>query len=149
MPAPNARGFTLLELLITLAIAVAVAVIALPSYQASVTRAHRTDALVALALAAQMLERYYTEHGSYTGATLGANGIYPSTSTNGYYTLSLTVDRSVALPTGASYQLQAAPTGVQAKDSQCGTYGLDETGFKTAAGGASDYATLSVCWAGS
>jgi type IV pilus assembly protein PilE len=138
-------GFSLLEMMVALVIMSILLAIALPSYTHYLIRSRRIDATVALILAAQTLERYNTEHNNYTGATLGNGGIYPSTSPNGFYTLTLTVDRNTTLPIGSSYVLQATPTGSQAADTECGIYTLDETGFKTAAG-LSDPNTLAKCW---
>lgn len=141
------RGFSIMELVVALAIVAILAGVAYPSYTQYVLRSHRVDAKIALTAAAQQLERYYTEHNSFTGAVLGSSGVYPSASPNGYYTLTLTLDptRSAILPTGTTFLLSASPSGSQTSDSQCGSYTLDETGFKTAAG-KSDAATLSQCW---
>lgn len=140
-------GFTLIELMVAIAIVGILAGIAYPSYTTYITRSHRVDAKIALTSAVQNLERFYTERNTFTGASVGSNGIYPATSPNNYYTITLVVDpvRTAILPVGTTYLLTATPQGTQSSDSQCGTYTVDETGFKTAAG-TSDSATLSRCW---
>lgn len=140
-------GFSLMELMVTLVIMSILLAIAVPSYTSYLIRSRRMDATVGLILAAQMLERYNTERNNYSGASLGDGGVYPATSPSGHYTLSLTVDRpnDPPLPAGSSFILTARPTGSQAGDTECGSYTLTETGFKTAAG-ASDAATLAKCW---
>lgn len=143
------HGFTFLELLLVVAVIAVLVAIALPSWQSSAVHARRIDAVLALATAASNLERYQREHGSYKGATLGPDGIAPALSTHGHYRLQLILDRAAGLPPGASYRIEATPVGAQADDTECGTYSLDETGFKTAANGASERALLSRCWAGS
>ena len=140
-------GLTMIELLVTLAIVAIISAVAYPAYTDQVQRSRRTDAKVALVAAAQAVERYYTEHNSYTGATLGTNGVYAATSANGYYALSLTVDRSVVVPAGTSYLLLAAPQGSQASDTPCGSFSLNEQGLQAVSAG-SDSATVSKCWGG-
>jgi len=116
------QGFTLIELMIVVAVVALLAVVALPSYQSSVRRAHRTEAKASLSAAAQMMERYLTEKGSYASATLGGStGVYPDRSENGYYALSLS-------NLGAStFTLSAVPQGSQASD-ECGTFTLTQRG---------------------
>jgi len=145
MKSSRNEGFSLLEMMVTLVIISILLTIALPSYTSYLIRSRRIDATVGLILAAQTLERYNTEHNNYTGATLGSGGIYPSTSPNGFYTLTLTLNRNTTLPVGSSYVLQASPTGSQAADTECGIYTLDETGFRTATS-LSDPDTLAKCW---
>jgi type IV pilus assembly protein PilE len=134
------RGFTLIEILITVAIVGILAAIALPSYSAQVQKSRRADAKAALLTAAVQLQRYYTERNTFATATLGAppTGVYPATSEKGYYALSL----PAAALTATSYTLRAAPVGPQADD-PCGTFTYTDQGTKGTSGG-----TLSwqECW---
>lgn len=143
--ARRAEGFSLLEMMVALVIMSILLGVALPSYTSYLIRSRRIDATVGLILAEQTLRRYNTEHSDYRGAALGKDGIYPSTTPSGFYTLILTLDRNTTLPIGSSFLLQAIPRGSQAEDKECGIYTLDETGFKTAAG-LSDPDTLAKCW---
>ena len=61
----RSRGFTLMELLITVGILAILAAIAIPSYSAYVVRGQRASAKVVLLQTAQSLERYYTANGAY------------------------------------------------------------------------------------
>lgn len=125
-------GFTLIELMIVVAIIAIIAAIALPSYQEYVRRAHRTDAQAALMELSQFMERHYTQHQSYQGATLPFNTSPKSGQT--FYNLSLE-----AANTGANrYELSATPQSMMTQDS-CGRMTLNHLGVKTAAGGA-------ACW---
>ncbi len=119
----TASGFTLVELMVVVAIVGILAGIALPSYQEHVRRARRTDAQTALAELAQQMLRHYTIHQQYTGATLD-HGIVGRVST--HYLVSFAEKAS------QSYTLHAVPVGAQAAD-RCGTLSLNHTGARMAA----------------
>ena len=61
------KGFTLVEVMIVVAIIAILAAIVIPSYQSAVRKAHRTDAKTALATIAQLMERYNTQNNTYVG----------------------------------------------------------------------------------
>lgn len=67
----KARGFTLVELMVALAVAGMLAAVAYPAYQQHVLRTRRTEAHVALQALMQQQERYFTEHNRY--AAFGAD----------------------------------------------------------------------------
>jgi type IV pilus assembly protein PilE len=114
------KGFTLIELMIVIAIVGIISAIAYPSYQDSVRKARRGDAEASLVQAANDMERFYTENNSYLGVT------WPANITSDVYTLAISV-QSVS-----AFTLQATPTGTQLSDS-CGTLTLSSTGAKTPA----------------
>lgn len=62
----NITAFSLIELLITLAIVALIVGVALPSYQQKVIEANKTEAIEALQLIMQAQERYYGDNGTYT-----------------------------------------------------------------------------------
>ena len=66
------RGFTLIELMVTVAIIAILAAIAFPSYQDSLRKSRRTDAKNALTQAMANMERYYTERNTYFTAAMCA-----------------------------------------------------------------------------
>ena len=134
----RSRGFTLIEVMIVCAVVAILAAIALPSYLTSVQKSRRTDAKSALLAIAGQMERYFTERGTYATATLGSGStnVYPSTSQNGYYTLSL------ANLTTTTYTVRAAPAGIQTGD-PCGTFTFTGQGAKGVTGGSKP---ASDCW---
>ena len=71
----NSMGFTLIELMIVVAIVAFLASIALPSYRNFVVRANRAEAVADLSELASWLERQYTIFGSYDNASMP---VYPS-----------------------------------------------------------------------
>lgn len=131
----HTRGFTLIELVIAVAVVGILAAIAYPSYQAQMQKSRRAEAKAALVAAAVQLERYFTERNTYATATLGTTGVYPAQSEHGYYTLAVT-----GLGT-TTFTLRATPAGVQSGD-PCGVLAYDNAGNKTKTGSL----PLDQCW---
>ena len=136
------RGFTLIEMMITVAIIAVIAAVALPSYMDSVRKSRRSDAISALSRAQQAQERFRGNNSSYgdsfvgTGALLAvASGASAATfdGADGYYTVDITAN------TTTDYTLLAfAKAGTsQAKDKGCQCLQFSMTGGNTsyAAGG--------------
>ena len=71
----NSRGFTLIELMITVAIVGILAVVALPAYQDYVARSQVSEGLTLVSGAKPVIAEYYSNHGSYpTSSDIGFNG---------------------------------------------------------------------------
>jgi len=122
----SARGFTLIELMIVVAIIAIVTAVAYPSYLDQVSKTRRSVAQGDLMELASFMERYFTENNTYVGAALPF-AQSPKSGTS-YYTLTL----PAASLTATAYVLTATPTGSQSADS-CGTMTLAQTGAKTPA----------------
>jgi type IV pilus assembly protein PilE len=150
----GAKGFTLIEMMITVAVIAILAAVAYPSYRDSVAKGRRADAKAQLLAAQQWMERVYSE--TYTYQSVGGTAIGTVLATQPFkqspadgaaaYTI------SVNAPDANSYVLKATRTGVAAGDA-CGDFTLSSAGAKSVAAGTFDsgkYATAAAaalaCW---
>lgn len=157
MPTPNFattrrhRGFTLLELMIVVAIVAILAAVAVPTYNGYITRTRRAAATACLSEYANYMERYYTSNLSYyqdTG-TPPVKNVLPvldcaaQSQTGPYYQYSFGANQ----PTAATYTIAAAPLGVQSsRDQACGTLALDQKGQRYYQATKTDDAGVRACW---
>ena len=135
-------GFTLIELMIVVAIIAILAVIAIPWWGRYTYRARRGDGQNLLLHIAQAEERYYTDYNNYplTASSLGYTGT--PTSEHGYYTVALA---NPASSTGQGYRATATPQGPQANDA-CGNLSIDNTGQKLPAPTNAAANSNGSCW---
>jgi len=135
----RARGFTLIEVLITVVIVGILAAIAYPSYQSYVLRSHRSEGQALLNEAAARMERFYAQNNAYPTRVSELNIVNGKTaadsptvlSASGYYELSLAtnVAGGAGYASDGPYVLTAQPKGSQAKD-VCGNLILNAQGVK-------------------
>ena len=120
------RGFTLIEVMIVVAVLGILASVAYPSYQEYVRRGHRAEARAELMKAAQWMERTATANGTYPMTTVTAQKTAMDAMLAGL-SGSTKYAYSVTSTTGSSYAAKATPQGPQAQDT-CGTLVLHHNG---------------------
>lgn len=127
----GSAGFTLIEVLVAMVIIAILAAIAIPNYTQYVLRGHRSEARATLLQAAQWMERFRTQNGTYSGAALpGTLNKSPPSGTVRY-------NITVTTPAANRYELTATPVATD----QCGALTLDQSGARGQGGGTAD-----LCW---
>jgi type IV pilus assembly protein PilE len=142
LPRTTLEGFTLVELMITVAIVAILATIAMANYTSQIQKSRRTDARSAVMDLAGREEKLFSTTNAYSGAPsdlgYGAVGaVFPITVGSGYYQVSVTV----ASPP-ISYLITATAFGSQASDTKCITLSVDQFGSQTSTG----TETAATCW---
>jgi type IV pilus assembly protein PilE len=114
------KGFTLIELMVTVTIVAILAGIAIPSYRNYVLRGQITNATTGLSAMQANMERYFQDNRTYAPTAGGLQPpCTPPGATNGTFTITCP-----AVPTGTTFALQAVGSGSTAGF----TYFLDNTG---------------------
>lgn len=141
------RGFTLIELMITVAIIGILTAIALPSYTQYVQNGKRADARAALLQASQYLQRFYAANDRYDADRSGAAVVIPdsllfvpqgSTATTASYQLTTTINPQ-------SYTLKMDPINSMDAD-KCGNLTVSNLGVKSYEKPSTSTATREQCW---
>lgn len=123
------QGFTLIELMVSVAIVSIVAMVAYPNYVQHLQHGRRAQAQSAMMLATQHLHRFHAARGHYGGATLP-----PAYAQSEGYTLALRVGEDLQ-----SFSVEATP---DTPDERCGVLRLQDTGAKSQSGSGS----VAACW---
>ncbi|KPB34608.1 type IV pilin protein [Pseudomonas amygdali] len=131
----TSRGFTLIELMIVVAIVGILAAIAYPSYTEYVKRTQRSAIASLLSEQTQALERFYSRSNSSTSTYVGAT----VSGGNSYYTI-------VLVPTATDFTLTATPiAGTLMAGDKCGSFVITNTGARSNTGATSGVTTKD-CW---
>ena len=146
-----AKGFTLMEMLITVGIIGVIAAVGYPSYIASTQKSGRAEAKAELTDVAQRLQRCYTTLGVFNDAVncpvlaeLAANGgLGIQTRGRGFYMISLAANPALS---AVAFQLNAVPTAglPQVQDVKCALFTLNQAGVRSAFD--SNNVTNTMCW---
>jgi type IV pilus assembly protein PilE len=131
----SSQGFTLIELVIAMAIVGILATIAYASYSTQIQHSRRSDALTSVGSISSSLERCYAQAYAYTGCTNAAAGI--AASQNGYYSIATAVAAS-------TYTVTATPVGGQAGDTSCAVIAVSNSGQSAANSQGVD--ATKTCW---
>ena len=132
------RGFTLIELMIVVAILAVLASIAYASYQNSVVNSRRSAAAACLLEVAQFMEREYTTRLTYANVN-ALPALACRNDLAAFYTIGLN-----GAAAATTYSLQAVPQGVQASaDTKCGTLRVNQAGTRSVTGTGG---SVPSCW---
>jgi type IV pilus assembly protein PilE len=155
----ESSGFTMLELMIVVAIIAVLAAIAIPSYQNYVVKTNRSAAEGCMSEYANYMERFYTTNLRYdeTPATAGSASAVAVANPVTTTPPTLALDCATTSQTGnnytytvpavstTGYTVQATPINAQlTRDTQCSTLKLNQIGTRTSTG----TGTLTQCWGG-
>jgi type IV pilus assembly protein PilE len=131
----RAAGFTLIELMITVAIIAILVAVAMPSYEGYLRKSRRADAqsFAQEVVARQqhfMLDRRAFADSITNAPAAGGLGMTVPANVSEFYAVTMVVDNAAAPPT---LTITATPSGKQAYD-PCGALSIDQRGVKAAAG---------------
>lgn len=126
------RGFTLTEIMITIALIAVITSIAVPSYRDQTIRANRTEAVDELLRQAAFQQREYTLNSRYTA-------VDNYRTANGYYRIRTLIDDD-----GQGFRIRAIPRQAQGqREDGCGRLEINNIGQRTARTGDN-----AQCWSG-
>ena len=135
------RGFTLMELMIVVAIVGIVSMFAIPSYQDYVQRAQRADGQITLVRLAQQQERYHSLNNTYANTLTQLVGTASLDSDEGFYSISLANPSCTSGSYVGCFTISATAQGNQASDTDCTILTINQSGVRAASG-----AAPTTCW---
>lgn len=132
---PRSRGFTLIELMIAIAIVAILSAIALPSYTEYVRRGRVTEATAGLSAMRVRMEQYFQDNRTYVGACVnGTIAPLPASSPNFTF--------SCPTLTGGLYTVAATGTGSMLNFG----YGINQANQRTTTAVPSGWSNPGNCW---
>ncbi len=120
------RGFTLLEVVVVMAVVAILAAVAIPNYSEYIMRSHRSEAQSFISDVASRQAQFFLDRRSYATTVAALNMTAPAEVTN-RYTIAIA---AVAGPP-AAFQVTATPIATQSTD-RCGLLTIDQAGNRTA-----------------
>jgi type IV pilus assembly protein PilE len=132
VPAKKTAGFTLIEVMIAVAVVAILATVAFPSYREYIQRSHRSEAQAHLMALAARQQQFLVDTRGYA-ASLATLGISEPANVTKAYAVTMTLDGGP--PPG--YTITATPNASQTSE-RCGTLTINQAGTKTAA--------VAGCW---
>jgi type IV pilus assembly protein PilE len=139
------RGFSLVELMVVIAVVAILSAIALGAYRQYMLRTNRTDGTMVLLKLQAAEEKYFLQNNTYTAnlgtdglGVTGGTGVTSMTTARGFYTIAVAAGATTTLAT--SYLLTAAAAAGQVKDTSCPTLTIDDQGIHGPS------STAATCW---
>jgi type IV pilus assembly protein PilE len=142
-PLPRSNGFTLIEVMIVVAIVAILAALAFPSYREQIAKSRRAEASAVLLESSQYMRRFYSANDTFTTTLPASLQQSPRENTvNPYYTVGVVLSANTT-----SFTVTAAPvSGRNMADDRCGSYYLNSTGGKFNALSGNSPGTITGCW---
>lgn len=140
MKLKKTKGFTLVELMIVVAIIGIVVAFGYPAYRDQVMKARRADGMAFLLDIADRQERFYADRGTYTTTITDLGYADANSPEGGYYSASVTDDPANDLT--ITFTVTVTPQNGQDADTKCGAFTLTSLGVKSISGSSS----VQDCW---
>lgn len=136
------NGFSLIEIMVVVAIVGILTAIALPAYREHVRSSQRKAVAAMLMDNVQYLQRFYGSNSRYDRTLTGTAPVLPRTQSPESGTASYNIGFAAGSPTATTFELVAIPTGSMSGD-KCGTFSIRNTGARALKDSSESVAS---CW---